>query len=436
MSTGLEMNQHTGQKWFLIHGEQKPGWISGLSCYAPFYITSVQFSRSVVSDSLRLHELQHARPPCPSPTPGVYPNSCTLSRWCHPTISSFVIPFSSCPQSFPASGSFQMSQLFASGGQSIRVSASTSVLPINTQDWSPLRWTGWISLQSKGLSRVFSNTTVQKHQFFSTQLSVYSSSHPYMTTGKTIALTRWIFVDKVTSLLFNMLSRLVVTFLPRSKRLLISRLQSPSAVTLEPKQIKSATISTISLSISHEVMGLDAMILVFWMLSLKPTFSLSSFTFIKRLFSSSLLSAIRVVSSAYLRLLIFLLAILITACVSSSPAFLMMYSAYKLKTQGDNIQPWHTPFPIWNQSVVPWLVLTVASWPAYRFLRRQVRWSAIPISFRIFQFIVIHTVKGFGVVNKAEIDVFLKLSCFFDDLAVVGNLISGSSAFSKTRLNV
>ena len=127
---------------------------------------SVQFSCSAVSDSLRPHELQHARPPCPLPTPGVHPNSCPLSWWCHPAISSSVIPFSSCPQSLPASGSFQMSQLFASGGQSIGVSASTSVLPMNTQDWSPLGWTGWISLQSKGLSRVFSNTTVQKHQFF------------------------------------------------------------------------------------------------------------------------------------------------------------------------------------------------------------------------------------------------------------------------------
>ena len=133
---------------------------------------SVQFSCSVMSDSLRPHEAQHARPPCPSPTPGVHPKPCQLSRWCHPAISSFLIPFSSCPQSFPGSGSFQMNQLFASGGQSIGVSASTSVLPMNTQDWSPLGWTGWISLQSKGLSRVFSNTTVQKHQFFGTQLSL------------------------------------------------------------------------------------------------------------------------------------------------------------------------------------------------------------------------------------------------------------------------
>ena len=125
-----------------------------------------QFSCSVVSDSLWPHELQHAR------RPGVYPNPCPLSRWCHPTISSSVFPFSSCPQSFPASGSFQMSQLSTSGGQSIAVSASTSVLSMNTQDWSPLGWTGWISFQSKGLSRVFSNTTVKKHQFFGTQLSL------------------------------------------------------------------------------------------------------------------------------------------------------------------------------------------------------------------------------------------------------------------------
>ena len=129
-----------------------------------------QFSCSVMSDTFRLYGLQRARLPCPSLTPGACSNSCALSWWCHPTISSSVVSFSSCPQSFPISGSFQMSQLFASGGQSIGVSASASVLPMNTQDWFPLGWIGWISLQSKGLSRVFSNTTVQKHQFFSAQL--------------------------------------------------------------------------------------------------------------------------------------------------------------------------------------------------------------------------------------------------------------------------
>ena len=168
--------------------------------------------------------------------------------------------------------------------------------------------------------------------------------HPYITTRKTIALTRWIFVGKIMSLLFNMLSRFMIAFLPRSKRLLISWQQSPSAVILEPRKIKSITVSIVSPSICHDLMGLDAMILVFWMLSFKPVFSLSSFTFIKRLFSSSSLSAERVVSSAYLRLLIFLPAILISAYASSNFTFLMMYSAYKLNKQGDNIQPWLTPF--------------------------------------------------------------------------------------------
>ena len=159
--------------------DQVPSLIQLLCLSSIFWIlylvncfSSVQFSHSVVSDSLRPCEPKHTRPPYPSPTHGVHPNPCPLSRWCHPTISSSVIPFSSCPQSVPAARSFQMSQLFASGGQSIRVSPSTSVLPMNTQDWSPLGWTGWISLQSKGLSRVFSNTTVQKHQFFSAQLSL------------------------------------------------------------------------------------------------------------------------------------------------------------------------------------------------------------------------------------------------------------------------
>ena len=140
-------------------------------------MSGVQFSRSVMSNSLWPHELQHARPSCPSPTPGAYSNSCPSSRWCHPTISSSIIPFSFCPQSLPASGSFPMSQLFAWGGQSIGVSASASVLPMNTQDLSPWGWTGWISLKSKVLSRVFASTTVQKHQFFNAQLSSQSNSH-------------------------------------------------------------------------------------------------------------------------------------------------------------------------------------------------------------------------------------------------------------------
>ena len=141
-------------------------------------ISSVQFSSVTQAyPTLRPHELQHTRPPCPSPTPRVHSNLCPSRQWCHPAISSSVIPFSSCPQSLPASGSFSMSQLFTWGGQSIGVSALASVLPMNTQDWSPLGWTGWIALQSKGLSRVFSNTTVQKHQFFCTQLSSQCNSH-------------------------------------------------------------------------------------------------------------------------------------------------------------------------------------------------------------------------------------------------------------------
>ena len=139
--------------------------------------SSVQFSRSVVSDALRSHESQQARPPCPWLTPEVYPNSCPLSPWCHPAISSSVVPFSSCPQSLPASESFPRGQLFAWGGQSTGVSTSASVLPMTIQDWFPFGWTGWISLQFKGLSRVFSNTSVQKHQFFSAQLSSQSNSH-------------------------------------------------------------------------------------------------------------------------------------------------------------------------------------------------------------------------------------------------------------------
>ena len=165
-------------------------------------LSSVQFRCSVVSDSLRTHEQQHSRPPCPSPSPGVHSDSRPSSRWCHPAISSSVVPFSSCPQSLPASESFPMSQLFAWGGQSTGVSALAPFLPKNTQDWSPLEGTGWISLWSKGLSRVFSNNHSSKASilrcsaFFTVQLS-----HLYMTTGKTIALTRWTFVGKVMSLL-------------------------------------------------------------------------------------------------------------------------------------------------------------------------------------------------------------------------------------------
>ena len=197
-----------------------------------------------MSNSLWPQGLQHARLPCPSPTHGVYSNSCPSSRWCHPTISYTAVPFSSCLKSFPASGSFPMSQFFTSGSQSIGVSASASVLPMNVQDWFPLGLTGWISLQSKGLSRVFSSTTVQKHQFFGTQLSLWFNSHIQYDYWKNHSFDYMgLCISKVMSLLFNMMSRLVITFLPRSKSLLISWLQSPSAVILEPKKIKFVTVS-------------------------------------------------------------------------------------------------------------------------------------------------------------------------------------------------
>ena len=225
-------------------------------------------SCQVMFNSLQPYELQHTRRPCPSPSPWACSDLCPLSQWCHPTVLLSVVPFSSCPQ-YPASGSFPVYRLFTSSGPSIGASASASVLPVNIQGWFPLGLTDWISLLYKALSRVFSNTTVQKTSILQrSALFRVQISHPYMTTGKTIALTRQTFVGKVMSLLFNMLSRLVITFLPRSKHLLISRLQSPSTVILEPKKIKSVTV-IVSPSISHEVVGPDAMILVFecWVLS-------------------------------------------------------------------------------------------------------------------------------------------------------------------------
>ena len=193
--------------------------------------------------------MNHSTPGLPvQPTPGVYSNSCPLSWWCHPTISSSVVPFSSCPQSLPASGSFPVSQLFTWGGQSIGVSASASVLPMNTLDLLEVQGTLKSLLQHHSSKA----SILQRSAFFTVQLS-----HPYMATGKAIALTRRTFVDKVMSLLFNMLSRLVITFLPRSKGLLISWLQSPPAVIWEPQKLKSDTVSTVSPSIPHEVMGPD-----------------------------------------------------------------------------------------------------------------------------------------------------------------------------------
>ena len=232
------------------------------------------------------------------------------------------------------------------------------------------------------------------------------------------------------SLFFNMLSRFVIAFIPRRKCLLISWLRAPSAMILEHKKY-SATVSIVSPSICREGMSPDPMILVLRMLSFKPTFSCSSFTFFKSLFSSSSLYAITVVSSAYLRLLLFLPAILIPICVSSSLAFLLLYSACKLNKQGDNIQPWGTSSRIMNQSIVPCL----ASWLAYRFHKRQVRWSGIPISWRIFHSFL-WCAQSKALVNGIETDVFLEFPCFFYDPVDVGNLISFSSAFSKSSLYI
>ena len=186
------------------------------------------------------HGLQQARHPCQSPTRRVYSNSCTLSRWSHATISSSVIPFSSCPQSFLASGSFPMSRFLTSGGQSTGVSAS--VLPMNIQDWFPLGWTGWISFLSKGLKNLFQHHSSKASTLWCSAFFIVQLSHRHITTGKTIALTRRTFAGQGMSLLFNMLSRLVIAFLPRSKHLLMSWLQSPSAVILEPQNTKSYSL--------------------------------------------------------------------------------------------------------------------------------------------------------------------------------------------------
>ena len=228
---------------------------------------------------------------------------------------------------------------------------------------------------------------------------------------------------------------MVIAFLPRSKHLLISWLQTSSAVILEPKKIVCYCFHHFPTYLPQSD-GTASHVLCF--LNVKPVFSLfkPALSSSSWLFSSFLLSAIMVVSSAYLILFIFLLAILIPVSALSSLAFHMMYSSYKLKKQGDNIQPWCTSFPIWNQSIVSCPVLTIASWLEYRFLRRQVTWSGIPNSLRIFQFVVIHTVKGFSAVNEAEVDVFLEFTCFIYDPIDVGNLITCSSAFSKSNLYI
>ena len=268
--------------------------------------------------TLQPHELQHTRLPCPSLSP-------SLLKLIKPPSFSYAIQ-----PSHPLSPLFLLPSIFLS----IRVFSSeyTGLISFRIDWFDLLAIQG--TLKSLLQHHSWKASILQRPAFFVVQLS-----HPYMTAGKTIPLTRWTYVRKVMSRLFNMLSRLVIAFLPRSKHLLISWLQSPSAVILEPKEIKSLTVFLVSPSICHEVLGPLAMILVVCILSFKPAFSLFSFTFIKSLFSSSSLSAIRVVSSAYLRLLLFLLAILIPACASSSLAFCKMYSAYRSNKQGDSIQP-------------------------------------------------------------------------------------------------
>ena len=244
-----------------------------------------------MSDSLWPHQPQHAGPPCPLPTPRVLPNLCPLSQWCHPTSSSSVVPFSSCPQSFPALGSNE-SALHITWPKywnfSFNISSSNEHPGLISfrMDWLDL-----LAVQGT-LKSLLQHHTSKASILWCSAFFMIQLSHPYMTTGKTIALTRWTFVDKVMSLFFNMISRLVITFLPRSKCL-----NFMTAITVcsdfGVQKIETATVSTVSPSICHEVLGPDAMILVFKMLSFKPTFSLSSFTFVNRLFSSSSLSAIK-----------------------------------------------------------------------------------------------------------------------------------------------
>ena len=263
--------------------------------YYPKYMKnssrSVQFSRSIKTYSLQPHRLQHTRLPCPQQTPRACSNSCPLS-WCgHPPITSSVVPFSSCLQSFPRSGSYPRSKFFTSSGQSI----GSFSLNISSNEHSGLisfriDWFDLLAFQE--LSRVLQHHSSKASIFQNSALFIVQLSHPYMTTGKTIALTRPTFVGKVMPLLFNMMSRLVIPFLPRSKHLLILWLKSPSAVILVPKKIKSVTVSIVYSSICHEVMEPDAMVFIFLMLSFMP-FLLPFFTFIKRLFISSSLSAIR-----------------------------------------------------------------------------------------------------------------------------------------------
>jgi len=327
------------------------------------------------------HRLQHARLLCPSPTAKACSNSSSLSWWCHSTISS-CHPLLFLPSVFPSIGIFFK-------GSALRIrwpkywSFSFSINIPNEYSGMIFCRIEWFDLTVQETLKTFlqhysSKASILQHSaFFIVQLS-----HPYMTTRKTIALTTWTFVSKVMPLLFNMLSRLIIAFLPRIKHLNFMAAVTICSDFVAPQNKVTHCFHCFSIYLSWND-GTRCYDLSFSMLRFKQTFSLSSFTFIKRLFSSSSISAIRLVKYEYLKLLIFLPAILILACASSSPAFHMMYFACKLNKQGDNKQPWHTPFPVWNQSFIPCPVLTVATWPAYRFFRRQVRWSGIPISLRI-----------------------------------------------------
>ena len=277
--------------------------------FTPYHMRDVSYCCSVDKLCLTLCDsgLQHTRLSCPSLSPRISSNPCPLSQWWHATISSSAAPFSSCPQFFPASGAFPMRKRWCQyfgirwpkyWRFSCSINPSSEYLGFIS---FRIVWFDLLAVQGT-LKSLLQYHNLKASILWCSAFFMIQLSHPYTTTGKTIALTLHTYVSKVMSLLFNMLSRYVRAFLPRSKRLLILWLQSPSTVILEPKKIKSVTVFIFSLSTCHEAMRLDAMILVFWMLNFKPTFSLSFFTFIKRLFSSSLFSAIGGgVSSAYLR---------------------------------------------------------------------------------------------------------------------------------------
>ena len=306
---------------------------------------------------------------------------------------------------------------------------------MNNQGWISLGLTGLISLLFKGLTRVFFNTTVWKYQFFRAQPSLWSNSHIHTwLLEKVIALTIQTVVVKVKSVLLNMLSRFVTAFLPRSKHLLISWLQSPSAVILESKKMKSDTVSTFPPSICHEGLGPDTIISFFWMLSFKPVFSLSSFIFIKR--SSVPLHFLPLEwYHMHIRGCWYFSHNLNSSLWVTQLSICMMYSAYKLNKQGDNTQPWCTPFPIWNQSIFPCPVLTVPSCPAYRLLRRQITWSGISISKTITVCCDPHS-QRLQHSQFSRIPWFLKIPLLFLWSSICWHLISGSSAFSKSSLYI